>query len=605
VLAACIGVLGSYCDTCQQGTRLTDDFSAPGALLVLFVVAVPVNLLLRRFGKPIALTQAELATIFAMVLVAAAIPTRGFVGFLTPTITGARYYASPQNQWGHYILPYLPKWITVNDMDAIRWYYEGAPAGQGIPWDAWAAPLFTWLLFFLALSLVMIAVPVILRKQWMDNERLTYPMMQAPLALVQSAEKRPAAKSLLRSRLFWTGFAISAFIVTMNGLNFYFPNIKPIKLEAVVRGSAYTGRLRFRISPTVIGFSYFMHQSVALGMWLLFLLVNAEGATLQKFGVQFPRKLGIWSYWSLHALQASGAAAVLMLSMLYVSRKHLLSFLKAAIRPPTRARDTEEIMSERTALVALVVGLVFLVRWMNLAGLPLWASILFVIFTGTFFTVITRTVIETGLPVVMTPALGSDFLVSTVGSPSLGPKGLVALGTTYVWHSEMRIFVMACCANALRVVHTATRKGRSRLLLALLLGLLASFVGALVVVLYFPYTRGAMNLNRFNFSNVAMYPWMDAAGRMILPVKPTWGLVFWFAVGAAIMVVLLAARWMFPWWPIHPVSFLATFHWSGRVIWFSVFVAWLIKSFLLAFGGGKLYERGRSFFFGACVGRSR
>ncbi len=601
-VAGVIGALGSYCDTCQQGTRLTDDFSAPAALFMLFVVAVPFNSLLRRMGRDAALSAAELATIFAMALVAAAIPTRGFVGFLTPTITGAFYYASPENQWETYILPYIPQWMMVTDKEAIRWYYEGMPTGQSFPWQAWAAPLFFWLLFFVALSLVMIAIPVILRRQWMDNEKLTYPMMQPPMALVQTAEDKNSWDWLFKSRLFWGGFAISAFIITLNGLNYYYPQIHPIRLHTTVRGSAFIGRLTFRVSPTVIGFAYFMNQSVSLGMWLLFLFVNAEGATLQRFGVQFPRKLGIWSYWSLHALEASGAAAVLMLSMLYVSRGHLAAFLKQALRPQKREGEEEEIMSERAALVCLALGLIFLIRWMQIAGLPWWAAILFIFITMAIFTVVTRVVIETGLPVVMTPALGSDLLVSAVGSQTIGPQGLVALGSTYVWHSEMRIYVMACCANALKVIHTATRRHRHRLVFALMAALLMSFAGAMVVLMYFPYARGAMNLNHFNFTNVAMYPWMDASSRMRTPITPTWGHLLWFGLGAAIMSGLLAARWMFPWWPLHPVSFLACFHWSGRVIWFSVFIAWLIKTFLLGFGGGNLYHRGKPFFLGLVLG---
>ena len=604
VLAAAIGMLGSYCDTCQQGTRLTDDFSAPGALFMLFLVAVPINALLRKTRPSWAFTPAELATVFAMVVVACAVPTRGFVGFLTPTITGAHYYAAPENQWDRYILPYIPEWMILTDMETIRWYYEGLPKGVPWPWQPWVAPVFFWLLFFLALSLVMIAIPVILRKQWMDYEKLTYPMMQAPLALVGGGKEDASRPSLFRSKLFWSAFAISAAIVCLNGLNHYYPNIKPVKLQVSVRGSPFIGRLTFRVSPTVVGFAYFMHQSVALGMWLLFLLVNAQGATLQRLGVQFPRKLGIWSYWSLHALEASGAAFVLMLSMLYVSRQHLTAFVKAALRPRRGTEDegSGEIMSERGALVALILGFVFMARWLQMAGLPLWASVVFLLIAGTFFIVITRTVIETGLPVVMTPALGSDFMVSAFGSQAIGQQGLVALGSTYVWHSEMRIYVMACCANALRVIHATTKRGRKRLFAALILALLFSFAGALVILMYFPYARGAMNLNRFNFTNVAQYPWMDASGRMRTPVKPTLDMALWFGVGAAAMAGLLAARWLFVWWPIHPVAFLACFHWSGRVIWFSVFVAWLIKTFLLGFGGGKLYEKGRPFFLGLVLG---
>ncbi|MBM4044654.1 MAG: hypothetical protein FJ279_06030, partial [Planctomycetes bacterium] len=260
VLAAGVGALGSYCDTCQQGTRMTDDYSAPAALFVVFLVAAPLNTGLRALRKSWALTPAELCTVFAMAMVAAAIPTRGFVGFLTPTITGAHYYASPQNQWDDFVLPYLPQWMVLTDLEAIRWYYEGLPAGIAWPWSAWAGPLFFWLLFFVAMGLVMIAVPVILRRQWMDFEKLTYPMSQAPLALVDSA-KEGAGPSIFRSRLFWAGFGVSALIITLNGLSYYVPTVSAPRMEAVVRGTVFTGSLRFRISPIVLGFSYFMHQS--------------------------------------------------------------------------------------------------------------------------------------------------------------------------------------------------------------------------------------------------------------------------------------------------------------------------------------------------------
>ncbi|MEE2659154.1 MAG: DUF6785 family protein [Candidatus Latescibacterota bacterium] len=47
-----------------------------------------------------------------------------------------------------------------------------------------------WMPFVIALYLVMIALMVILRRQWMNNERLLYPLMQAPLAMVQQDRKR-------------------------------------------------------------------------------------------------------------------------------------------------------------------------------------------------------------------------------------------------------------------------------------------------------------------------------------------------------------------------------------------------------------------------------
>ena len=54
-----------------------------------------------------------------------------------------------------------------------------------MPWDAWLRPLGAWLLFYLAFYLAQMTIIVILRRQWVQHERLVYPLMQVPLAMLQ------------------------------------------------------------------------------------------------------------------------------------------------------------------------------------------------------------------------------------------------------------------------------------------------------------------------------------------------------------------------------------------------------------------------------------
>ena len=51
-------------------------------------------------------------------------------------ITGAQYYATPENEWALLILPHLPEWIAPQDPEATKWFYEGAPRTIGVPWAA-------------------------------------------------------------------------------------------------------------------------------------------------------------------------------------------------------------------------------------------------------------------------------------------------------------------------------------------------------------------------------------------------------------------------------------------------------------------------------------
>ena len=110
-----------------------------------------------------------------MMMLATAIPSRGFTGATLPAISSVLYYATPENNWAELLVPHIPTWLVVQDEVAIKQFYEGLPRGESIPYGAWVEPLFWWLLFMAAFYLVLICAMVIMRRQWMDHERLTLP----------------------------------------------------------------------------------------------------------------------------------------------------------------------------------------------------------------------------------------------------------------------------------------------------------------------------------------------------------------------------------------------------------------------------------------------
>ena len=58
----------------------------------------------------------------------------------------------------------------------MTWFFEGLPPGQAVPWGEWILPLFWWLSFIGAAACVSICLAVLLRRQWVDHERLVYPL---------------------------------------------------------------------------------------------------------------------------------------------------------------------------------------------------------------------------------------------------------------------------------------------------------------------------------------------------------------------------------------------------------------------------------------------
>jgi hypothetical protein len=170
-----------------QGTRLGLSSCTPAAFFLLFMLLATVHILLGLVKRDWAFQRGEFITIFIMMMVATAIPTRGVVGMLLPMITGTFYYATPENEWASLIHPILSDWLVVYDAPAIKEFYEGTSGPSRIPWEIWLAPLLRWLAFYASLYLILICALVILRKQWTENERLVYPLVQVPLAMLHES----------------------------------------------------------------------------------------------------------------------------------------------------------------------------------------------------------------------------------------------------------------------------------------------------------------------------------------------------------------------------------------------------------------------------------
>ena len=114
-------------------------------------------------------------------------------------------------------MPIVPVNAMVKDPKILKPLYEGT--GSSILYTkphllAWATPVFIWCCFILALGSVMICMNVILRKQWMENEKLSYPIVQLPMAMTQDG----GTLSFFQNRPFWIGILLGAALDIWNGL---------------------------------------------------------------------------------------------------------------------------------------------------------------------------------------------------------------------------------------------------------------------------------------------------------------------------------------------------------------------------------------------------
>jgi hypothetical protein len=603
LLSFFIGVAAPYGNMIIRGSYMALNISTPIAFFLFFLLVGVVNAVMRLVWAHAALRPGELVTIYIMMIIAATVPTKGFTEAWLAKIVGPYYYATPENQWDMWVLPHIREWLVPQDQAAIRYFFEGLPAGMAIPWGAWIAPVIYWSALFIALCFVMLCISVILHRQWAHNERLIYPLIQVPLDMVREDENGSAANPFFKSIAMWIGFAIPVLVTSVNGLRSYYPAIPAIELSTALSAFRETISIPVHMSFSMVGFSYLINLDIALGIWFFYLLVTVEEGVFNILGIFSTETLDMYGAASpIIAHQGMGAAIVLVLSSMWIARRHLADVVRKAYTGDSRIDDSGEMLSYRTAVLGLLGGFAFMAIWLQRAGLPAWLVPLFLLAVFALFTALTRVVAEAGLAAVRAPLTPVSFLVSGVGSSAIGASGMVLLGLSFSWAVNFRTFVLASAANGLKLSDEVGMARKRPLFWAMMLALTLSLIGSIWIILRLAYTHGGINLNQWFFIGGANTPFQFVAPHITSPLEASASGWIWTGVGAGIMGLLMLARQQLLWWPVHPLGFFISTTWMAQFVWFSVFLAWLIKFVVLRYGGPRLYRVSRPFFLGLILG---
>ena len=606
ILVGCLGAFSvsagaAYGTMYLHGSFMALGTSMPGAVFLMFVLTLMINPMLKMVNPGLGLNRRELLLVYIMMVMASPIPTL-FVGRMLSSMVFAIYYQTPENDWQNLILPHLPEWMSPTHPDAAKWFFEGVGKDQGIPWRHWVPAYLAWMPFVWGLFCWMIATMVILRRQWVDHERLIYPLMQVPLAMAQEPEPGRRLGPLFSNPVMWAGFAIPALWGTLHGLYNYFPEwvpvartVDPIRFDVDIFNRTVDLYVALRFN--ILGFFYFLKTDIAFSLWFFNLLSYLARGILGILGIASHENAG--SGHSVQNLilahQAMGALLVLFLGWLWTARRHLHNVFRKAIFGDVRIDDADEVLSYRAAVLLLIGSSVVIITWLALAGLDIWFGITILFLAAVVLVGYSRMVAEGGLSDGSPPVVPAGILVSAVGSSVFGNQGLVILTTTWLWTTS-RNFVMVSCANSLRLGEELGRNKRP-LFWVLLLALAVALVGGVWVAMTVAHNYGAINLWIWGGANFSY------AERLIrAPAEPH--LAFWMnaGIGSVLMLALMVARLLYVWWPLHPLGYAIGPIWIMDHLWFNMFLAWFIKVIVLKYGGVRLYLKTRPFFIGVILG---
>jgi len=400
--AVLLGLLGSLLIAAGEpfgvlvlrGSPMGADFSTGAAIFLFLPLTLVLNPLVRLLGLP-ALRRGELVTIYIMMIVAAAIPSWGFTLNLIPLIGGFFYYATPENEWAQLIQPHIPMWLVPESRIDVWKLFEGGARGEPVSWSSWGPPLLIWSLFAVTIYFVTLCLLVILRKQWVEREKLLFPMAVLPLEM-GTGEPGRILPPFFRSYVMWAGFLIPFLVNSLEALHRYYNFIPVIDMDAsipILRNSIY-----LRCSPRleVIGLSYLLSLDVGFGVWFFAFLA------LLQTGLE--RMLG----WNIGPVQpfsdpaspsvahlAQGALLFLVFAGFWHGRRHLRDVLRKAFGDAPDVDDSSELFSYRTAVFGSLLGSLLALVWLLAAGLNLPTAFVFLTMSMVIFIGLTRIIAQT------------------------------------------------------------------------------------------------------------------------------------------------------------------------------------------------------------------
>ena len=587
------------------------DSNRPTSLALLFNVLftllflIGLSVLLRRLRPTLAFTQSELLTIYATLCQASVFAGRDMLQVLVPLMGNGFWYATTENEWAQLFHQHLPEWIVVGKQEVLQGFYRGESTFYlQTHIQAWLLPTLIWVGFCLVIGVTMLCINVLIRKQWQEHERLTYPIAQLPYEITRAATNtgnlRTASHLFFNRRMMTVGLCIAAVLNLLYSLHQIDPVFPTIPLYHSFRlGEKPWSAMNnpgFRISffPFAVGVGFLIPLDLGFSCWFFHLFWHFERIIGEMFGwrgaVGFPREMA----------QIRGVWIALFLWTLWMGRSHVKVVLQTIFsnRAPT-TNDEGEALRYRTAGIGVLIGFILIMGFCLKAGMSLWFAALFFALYFAMSVTITRIRAELGPPAHDLYNAGPDLLLTdALGTRRIGNRNLSVM-SLFFWlnHLSYRAHPMPHQLEGFKLAHQ-TRFNPTQLLWVLAI---AIFVGALSAAwghLHLSYQVGLEQARSW----YARAAFNRLAGWLYNPSDTSISGMLYTAGGFGFAVSLLLLRWRFIQWPLHPVGYVVSSWWTFTGLWFPLLISWIIKRILLSTGGVRLYRRSIPFFIGLVIG---
>jgi hypothetical protein len=584
-------------------------------VFVLFLLVLA-NEAVRRRWPGAALTQAELLLVYVMQTTSVGLAGLGQIQFLNQALAGVRHPSAAQNRWTEF-LPYVPRWWAPDAAVLPAYYKGGSTFFTAEHLRGWATPILVWTGFILLLLFCFLCLNTMLRRHWVEHERLTFPLVALPLELTRPG----ASRTLFAHRGFWIAFTAACVFRSISGIHRVVPSFPDLadftfKGQQIDLAPYFTERpwdaigfFRISFHPLILGITYFLPLDVSFSAWFFYLVVKAENIGAAALGYRDPGASAAAALVPYTGEQGAGAFLAIALFAFWGARRHLRAVVSKAFGHAPKVRDEDEALSYRAAVFGFLLSLTGLVLFVTLGGMAWHLAATFFLLYLLMIVACTRFRAEAGPMLGYGPDMNPHRMMLLLPGTRAWEIGNLVPFTYLNWFdSDYRTVAMPQQMEALKLTEAAQgpRGAGLRALTPwiMLAGAIAA-ISAFVAVLAIYYHYGALTPRGDN-------GWREYNGRMPFltirnwldnPTPPDQTRLSWMGLGFAIASFLIRARSLLLSWPFHPAGFaLAHAGAAMQWVWFPTFLGWLVKAALLRYGGMALFRRAIPIFLGLLLG---
>ncbi len=570
--------------------------SIPGLTALLLLALL--NPLIRRLPFVRDLSAGEIIVVYLFVTVATFMFGCGVTRFLIATVSAPWYYTTPVAPIDT-LAPNIPAWLSPPDGLYHKWLYEASPTGE-VPWEVWRTPVAVWSGFFLLFGGTLLCLMILFAEQWIEHERLVFPLVRLPLEVLGEEGGMP----LFKNPMTWIGVglatALNLYLMTravffggpMGTLNF------DLSSGFVGEVSRYVRPLRMDIRPGLIGLGYLISTELSFSIWFFYLFQKIQAMIMAAVGYRvggmpFPQEQGI------------GAYLVLGMVLLWKGRHVFRHAWNGLFKPELSLNDR---FPYRWALLGLIVGVAGLLLFFIAAGMEPWLAGLYLAVLLLVGMVYGRLRAETGVPILWAFPYGQQHKLLW---NFFGQAGIVRSATDLrsptifaLMGFLSRGYFPTVSGYQIEGLNLAERTGVSarKMVVTLLLAIVVGSVFGFIFHLQPYYQEGGVGLRGGIWGDrTAQQEYQKVLRGSEMPAPPDTPRIIATLGGGLLVALISAARGHWFGFPLHPIGYVLAGAF-GHKLWGPFLIVWLCKTVLLRYGGSRSYLRALPAFLGFAVG---